>query len=146
MKTVLIAIFLVLITSNSTLAQKIFVSVGIEKTVFQNQVTADFSFETKRGIGMGVFYQMGVSLPGSTNELTSQQSIYGGIVQLPLAKSNKLALYGNLRIGFVDKNYLVAIPSIETRVTLGKRTGVSFGSSFRQGYPAFSLKTFIKLF
>jgi hypothetical protein len=68
------------------------------------------------------------------------------LMQAPIAKSERLAFLVNLRAGFVNEKFLVIVPSVETRVHISSRIGVTVGTGLRMGYPSLSVKTFIKLF
>jgi hypothetical protein len=126
-------------------AQSFTVSAGLEKTVASTESQFMFGYQTKKQWVMGTFYQHNFSQ--FTNEgLTDNYFWYGAFVGWPLAKSEKLSFYALLRSGLMERQFVVIVPSLETNIKVSKRLAVGVTSSFRKGYPAFSIKTQIHLF
>jgi hypothetical protein len=148
MKT-LIAIILVLILvliMVEASAQKLFLQTGVEKTVAGYEYVGSLSYETKRMWALGSFYQTGLTRNNPEGILAPKNNFYVMLMQAPIAKSERLAFLVNLRAGFVNEKFLVIVPSVETRVHISSRIGVTVGTGLRMGYPSLSVKTFIKLF
>ena len=141
--------FSILILSISSLgasAQQLIFQSGVEKTVAGFEYGASISYETKGMWALGSFYQTGISRNNAEGRLEQKSLFYGAIFQAPIAKSDRLAFLFNLRTGFINEKFFVVVPSLETRVHVNKRIGVSVGTALRMGFPSFSAKVFIKLF
>jgi hypothetical protein len=124
-------------------AQELVIAILAESTVAGPQYGGALGFEFKSKIGIGAVWQTELS---TESENTNPHQLYGGYVQVPISKSEKLALLANMRIGFSDEKYLVVIPGIETRLSVTKRLGVAFGMGMRMNYPAISGKIFTTIF
>jgi hypothetical protein len=127
-------------------AQQVVTQAGIEKTVARLEYGVSVSYETKRLWALGSFYQTNLNLNHAEGTLTEKNFFYGILLQAPIAKSERLAFLLNLRSGFINDKFFVVVPSLETRVHVSNRVGVSIGTALRMGYPALSAKVFLKLF
>lgn len=144
MKTFIISLLLLIAMEAS--AQKLMMQTGVEKTVAGFEYGAYLSYETKRMWALGSFYQTGLTRNNPEGKLAPKNIFYGMLIQAPIAKSERLAFLFNLRTGFVNEKFLVIVPSVETRVHVSSRLGISIGTGLRMGYPSLSAKAFIKLF
>jgi hypothetical protein len=124
-------------------AQELVAALQAETTVAGPQYGGTLAFELKNRIGIGAMWQTELS---KGSDATISHRLYGGYIQLPIAKSEKLALLANLRVGLSDEKYLVVIPGLETRLSITKRTGIAFGMGMRMNYPAVSGKIYTTIF
>ncbi len=126
-------------------AQTLVLSTGIEKTVADTESQLMMGYQSKKQWAIGTFYQN--SLNKFINENNRDQSFwYGAFTTLSIAKSDKISFYAMARIGLIDEQFIVVVPSLETKIKISKCFSVGVASSYRQGYPAFSIKTQISLF
>ncbi|WKZ61616.1 MAG: hypothetical protein QY309_08990 [Cyclobacteriaceae bacterium] len=127
-------------------AQQVVLQSGIEKTVSNIEYTARVGFELKSLFGIGGFYQAGLQRGTESNSLNRVNPFFGGFLQVPVAKSERLAFLINVRAGIVNENFFAVVPGVETRVHLSPRVGFSFGSALRHGHASFSTRLFLKMF
>lgn len=144
MKAILIILSTVLYLSAG--AQNMVLQSGAEKTVAGIQLYTSASAESKTLWALGMFYQAGVGRYGPEQNASIAKPFYGILLQVPLIRSERIALLANLRSGFVDEKFFIITPSLETRIKLSARTGLSVGSGFRMGQPSLQAKAFIKIF
>ena|SRR5688572_10638585 len=127
-----------------TSGQHIVTSLGVERTVGGNQYGASMIYEGKKNWAIGSFFQAGI---GKTDDETSLKNpFYGMVLQFPIAKSQKISVVGTIRTGFINNNFFAMAPALETRIKLGRNTGLIFAAGFRMGYPAMSARLFVRLF
>lgn len=144
MKAVLIT--LVLLVPIALSAQDVVFQSGVEKTVVNAEYAASLGFELKSLWGLGGFYQAGLQRNSETNSLAPVDPFFGGFLQVPVAKSERLAFLIHVRAGIVNDHFFAVVPGVETRVHLSPRTGFSVGSALRHGHPSFSARFFLKMF
>lgn len=142
MKTLLI----ILVFSTSVIkAQTLVLSTGIEKTVADTEAQFMMGYQSKKQWTIGSFYQN--SLNQFNNESNREQSYwYGAFTTLSIAKSEKISFYAMVRAGLLNEQFAVIVPSLETKIKVSKWFSVGVASSYRQGHPAFSIKTQFSLF
>lgn len=144
MKAIIFA--LVFIAPLTLSAQDVVFRSGVEKTVANVEYVASLGFELKSLWGIGGFYQAGLQKNSETNSLAPVDPFFGGFLQVPVAKSERLAFLINVRAGIVNDHFFAVVPGVETRVHLSPRTGFSIGSGLRHGHPSFSACLFLKMF
>lgn len=143
MKKVLsIVSVILLLTTVSAKAQGILLFPQTEKTVAGYQYGAALLAENKKLWGIGAFYQAGINSQG---EMQPKDPFYGVMISAPVMKTDKVSFFGTLRAGFVNEDYAVVVPGLETRLSVTNRIGASFGMGLRMGYPSVSGKLFIKI-
>jgi hypothetical protein len=135
-----IVLLLVLVMTGSIAkAQKLHLSVGVEKTAPRCLYGAGLTFEFKGKWGIGTFYQQ--SIPNTPKENpSSKDAFYGVLFQVPLAKTERIDFFATARFGMVNENFFVFVPGLETRIKTWNKLSTVFGMGDRVGYPAISLK------
>ncbi|GCC53274.1 hypothetical protein SanaruYs_35170 [Chryseotalea sanaruensis] len=142
MKTLII---ILLFSASIIQAQTLVLSTGVEKTVANTESQFMMGYQSKKQRSIGTFYQNNVNRFISENN-PKQSYWYGVFTALPIAKSEKISVYAMLRAGLMDEQFVVIVPSLETKIKVSKWLAVGVASSYRQGYPAFSFKTQFSLF
>lgn len=138
-------LIILLVSATAIQAQTLVLSTGVEKTVANIESQFMMGYQSKKQWTIGTFYQN--SLNTLTNESNRSQSYwYGVFTTLSIAKSEKISFYALLRTGLRDEQFIVIVPSLETKIEVAKWFSVGVASSYRQGYPAFSIKTQFSLF
>jgi hypothetical protein len=127
-------------------AQQVVLQSGIEKTISNVEYNARIGFELKSLFGIGGFYQAGLQRSTESNSLNRVNPFFGGFLQMPVAKSERIAFLINVRAGIVNENFFAVVPGVETRVHLSPRVGFSVGSALRHGHASFSTCMFLKMF
>jgi hypothetical protein len=139
-------LFIILLFSASAIqAQTLVLSTGIEKSVADMESQFMMGYQSKKQRSIGTFYQNGINRFISENN-HEQSNWYGVFTALPIAKSEKISVHAMLRTGLMDQQFVVIAPSLETKIKVSKWLAVGVASSYRQGYPAFSIKTQFSLF
>jgi hypothetical protein len=142
MKTLAITTLL-LLTQMICYGQRVSFGLSAEYTVANPQYGAVALCETKKQLGAGIFYQADIKAP---SEGIEKNTFYGIFLQVPLATSDRLSLFGNARAGLVNERFAVVVPGLETRVNLNRHLALAFGMSLRMNYPSVSSKLVWKFF
>jgi hypothetical protein len=142
MKKVLL-IGLLILSYKSLPAQELLFCPLMEKTISENEFGAAITYRSKRLFGIGGFYQG--SIDRNSEKLKVQDPFYGAVVSIAMLKCDRLNFHANTRIGFVNKNFLVVVPGVETEIRLFKAVGLGIGISIRRGFVAVNTSIKIKL-
>jgi hypothetical protein len=143
MKKILILIIVIPVFA---MAQQVVLQTGVEKTVSGMEYTTTLGFELKSLFGVGGFYQAGLQRDSESGSLNPHNPFFGGFLQVPVAKSERLSFLVNVRAGIVNENFFAVVPGVETRVHLSPRTGFTVGTGLRHGHPSLSARLFLKMF
>jgi hypothetical protein len=119
--------------------QSLYFSAGIEKTAVRSLYGGELTYETKGKWGLGLFYQTAF-LQQSKETSDSNDTFYGVLCQVPLAKTQKIDFFATARLGMIDENYFVAVPGLETRIKTWRKLSTVFSMGYRVGYPAIGMK------
>lgn len=119
--------------------QSLYLTAGIEKTAVRSLYGGELTFETKSKWGLGLFYQTAF-LQQSKESRDSNDTFYGVLCKVPLAKTQKIDFFATARLGMVNENYFVAVPGLETRIKTWRKLSTVFSMGYRVGYPAIGLK------
>jgi hypothetical protein len=132
-----IAILILVLSCANAMSQSISTTLSAEKTVRGCGYTGQLGFEFRKPWGIGGFYQL-VSPSNFTEKKKFVDPFYGIYLQAPLMSSQRLLFNFVLRTGFVNKNFLVVTPALETRLHIRQRINLVFGMGLRHGYPSAS--------
>lgn len=132
-----------LMASCAGYSQKLYLSPLLEKTVAGPQYGLSSTFQLKSGWGIGGFYQF--SLQKQTDAVNPSNTYFGLTVNAPLARTEKLNLYGNARMGLVNKQFFVMVPGLETEINIYKHISLSALMSMRMSYPSAGVKINMKI-
>jgi hypothetical protein len=143
MKKIALVIFETLFFVVLANGQRIILVSTIEKTVVGNQYGLQLLLQTKSQWNFGGFYQ--TAWQQTTEGVQTVNPFYGICVNAPLAKSDKINFYFNLRGGVVNQFFLAVAPGLETKLKISKIIGISTLMSIRMSYPSASLKIYITL-
>lgn len=139
--------FLVQLIAGSLQAQGVNFAIGSEKSVGGIHHISALNVESKGKWGVGVFYQAKVDWNYSEEDSNLFRDPYYGItLQAPLAKCEKMSFFVTLRGGLVNKDFVLVVPSLETRIKLFSRFDAVFGMGYRYNYPTASIKVLVNLF
>ena len=97
-------------------SQHLLIAPTIEKTIAGNQYGSQLSFETKGQWNVGGFYQ--TSWQQTTEGIKFINPFYGITINAPLAKSERINFYVNVRAGVVNQRFLVVAPELETKLII----------------------------
>lgn len=139
-RTILTMLFV--ITSVSGIAQDLILGALGEYTVSGPEVGAVVMYESRKAMGIGVFYQQGTS----EKEQGFQSTFYGALIQVPLVNAERILFSGILRGGMINREFFFVTPSLETKLNVRKKWALVFGMGVRKGYPSLSGKIVHKLF
>ena len=119
--------------------QTLHASFGLEKTAKRALYGGTLMVENRKKFGVGIAYQASIMNKGSENVKLSD-IFYGAAIQAPIAKSEKIDFFATVRVGFVNQNFLVALPGLETRIKTWRYLSTIFSMGYRVGYPSVGLK------
>ena len=125
--------------------QTVLASVGVEKTAKRALYGGTLMFEHRSKVAIGAAYQACISNESYDGKKLSD-IFYGVAFQAPIAKSNKIDFFGTVRLGFVNENFFVALPGLETRIKTWRNLSTIFCMGYRVGYPSVGLKLSHPLF
>lgn len=125
--------------------QTVLASVGVEKTVKRALYGGALMFEHRNKVAIGAAYQAGISNESSDGKKLSDV-FYGIAFQAPIAKSNTIDFFGTVRLGFVNEDFFVALPGLETRIKTWRNLSTIFCMGYRVGYPSVGLRLSHPLF
>ncbi len=143
------SLFIALLTLFGTqlYSQNLSFSSGLETTVAGTELHLSSGYNTKKNWGMGAFHQSKLANKSLESGNTKpNDDWYGLYINAPIANTKKINVFFQIRTGINENKFIVVVPSIETNLNLTKIISLSFGSSFRYSYPAFSFKTNIRPF
>ena len=132
-----IAILILVLSGSTAMCQSISTTLSAEKTVRGCGYTGHLGFEFRKPWAIGGFYQM-VSPSNFSEKKKLVDPFYGVYLQAPLMASQRLLFSFVLRTGFVNRNFLIVTPALETRLLIRQRINLVFGMGLRHGYPSAS--------
>ena len=142
---VCLTVIIIALISSIAKGQNVQFSAGIEKTATRCLYGAGLTLESKGKWGVGGFYQAGI-INNSKESLKVNDAFYGLLVQIPIAKSQKIDVFATARMGMVNENFFVFVPGLETRIKTWRRLSTTFGMGYRVGYPSIGMKVSHPLF
>ena len=134
----------IIFSTHSANGQMFNTGIGAEKTIAGIQYSSSMLYRTGREWGWGIFFQSGLS--GKTAKMEVTDQFYGIQLSAPIVKSSGILFFFDIRSGFVNRDFLVIVPGIETVIRLNERTRISFGSCIRMQHLAASAKVYYKIF
>lgn len=127
-------ITLLLLIANTTQAQVLEASVTVEQNIMGFQKGIAINAAVFKNIRLGYFYQATERL--SFENDANNYPFHGLSASLPIKRCEGLAVWGGLKSGFVNGNYLIVTPEIVTSFQLSKIFGLGLSMSYRAGHPA----------
>ncbi len=142
-----ILFFFLLMACLNTQAQRLIIGAGMERTVAGTEIMGSLGYQNSGQWTVGGFYQQDMALPRlENNKSLSTASWYGVFANIPLAKSEKITYSVQLRVGLAEQKYVQVVPSLETKIKITNWLAAGTGCSYRQGYAAFMVRTYVQLF
>ncbi|MEP1094103.1 MAG: hypothetical protein ABJG78_03285 [Cyclobacteriaceae bacterium] len=125
-------ISILLVGSHLTVAQTISGQAFAEQTVMGFQKGYGLRYQTSKGLGIGVLFQSNGKLSMETAD--GNYPFYGIETILPITSCNNMRFFISPKIGFVNQDFLVLIPQVETeiKVTNSLSVGITTGLRARQ--------------
>lgn len=120
-------------------SQNLHVAVGVEKTARRALYGGALMLENRKKFAIGVAYQANI-LNEAKKEIRLSDIFYGVAFHAPIAKTEKIDFFATLRVGFVNENFLVALPGLETRIKTWRNLSTIFCMGYRVGYPSLGVK------
>ena len=142
MKKYFIALIL-LFGSTFMFGQNISGQAFVEQTVMGFQKGYGLRFQTAKGLGVGILFQSNGKL--SNESSGSNYPFYGIETIVPLAKCNNMRFFLSPKLGFVNKNFLVLIPQVETEIKLTKNLSLGVTAGLRARESSTGAKVIIHL-
>lgn len=140
MKKSIAVLIIALASIQVAFSQQVFVATSLEKVINGIEYGTGIYYKNRAAFSCGVFYQ--TSFAGKTESYRSINPFYGLRASAPLAKSDRLTFSANVRVGFVNKNFLICAPGLETDIRLLRKVSLGVGMSVRKG--AMSANTNLK--
>lgn len=138
-KLQLLGISLILVLSSKIHAQSVDITNYLQETVMGVQQGYEAKLVTKKGFGLGSFYQSGNGIFfGEKN--TAAYPFYGASVQVPFNQDCRVRVYGELKTGFANQKYLVVTPELTTQYRIISHVRLAVSAGYRAQEPALSAK------
>jgi hypothetical protein len=144
MRKILFLIMVLMAGSTTLYSQHVIISTGSEWTVGGFEAVVMSGYQTSGKWCYGLFYQK--TFRSTVDATANKDVISGGYVQVPIVRCEKIDFLLTQRIGFINRNYLIYIPGLETRLRLSNRLSFSTGLAIRKTYPSLSGKITIEIF
>ena len=124
------------------LAQQVVACPMVEKTINSYQYGGSVSWEVSSQWRFGGFCQTSSS---KQEKIRPSNCFWGMTVSAPIVKAYRITFYSNLRIGIVNKYFLVVCPAVITELKISKLFNIGVGMSIRNGYLSAQTSMNIKL-
>lgn len=132
---IILTVFLLFVLGIRTAkSQSLSASVIAEENVMGFQSGAEVTLESKNQFGIGVFHQ---SSEIASFESKGNNYPFSGItMQAPLTKCGPIRLLGRVKAGWVNNQFLIVVPQLETQLILTKFLNLGLNMGYRAGYAA----------
>ena len=137
-----IVTFALMMVAHFASSQQVYIAPSVEKTITGVEYGSGIYYRNRAAFTCGIFYQTGIEPKAETFQRVNP--FYGVGASVPLVKCDRMIFNANTRVGFVNKNFLVCVPGLETEIKLFKKISFSVGMSMRRG--AVSANTSLKCF
>ncbi len=142
-KKLVLLLLLSIASVSGIIAQCITIEPFYEKNIFGKQYGGILSWEFKKGIQIGGFYQFSLD---RSKDLPVNYEFTGLYVDLPVYSAERLSLSASIRGGIANNRFIIIVPGIETTYQIMKSFYVASVASIRAGEPAISVKAIFKIF
>ena len=140
----LIAVILASWFLSSIDAQTLSLETFVEESRIGMQKGYAIHYMNKAGWGIGTVFQ---SSKAFTTESNSDAYPFVGIeARVPIQYCNRLRLQFTPSIGFVNRNFLVFLPELQTEYLITDALGIGLGTGIRVREAAISFKVFFQPF
>lgn len=124
-------------------AQYITVEPYYENNIFGNQYGCILSWEFKRDIQIGGFYQFSLD---RSKDIPVKYEFTGLYFDIPVYRAGRLSLSASFRSGIANDRFIIIVPGIETTFQIMKNFWVASVVSFRASKPSVGLKAVFKMY
>lgn len=104
---------------------------GTRAGIFTSQ---EIGTETQKGWGLAVYHEQRNSWMIDERVASNTYNTYGFSVQAPVFHIGKVQALANLKVGKVNKYFVVAQPTVEARVALPYKFAISAEAGYRFGH------------
>lgn len=111
----------------------------LQNTVMGLQKGIGLRVQTNKGLGLGMVYQS--NLYSNGERLNENYAFYGIEMIIPLTKCGNMRFFLTPKAGFVNEDFFVLIPEVETEIKITNR----FSAAITAGIRARESSTGIKL-
>lgn len=139
MKKLLIICTLILGASLTGSAQTLTGQAYLQNTVMGLQKGFGLRVQTNKGLGIGLVHQL--NLKSTKEGVDEKYPFYGIETIVPLTKCGNMRFFLTPKAGFVNEDFFVLIPEVETEIKITER----FSAAITAGIRARESSTGIKL-
>ena len=125
------------------IAQKISTQTFVQQTVMGLQKGYGLRAQTNKGWGVGVLFQSNGKLSLENSE--GNYPFIGLETLIPLTKCGNVSFFLTPKVGFVNTNYFVIIPEVETSIKINKRFSTAITAGMRSRESSVGAKLIINL-
>lgn len=135
--------FMLLVLGTKASAQRIHFIGFVEQNIIAVQKGVSITSAVGDRIQVGYFFQATHQL--SFEQKQSNYPFHGLDLQFRVKNCNSLTLWGGLKTGLVNGQYLAVVPQLNTQVSLTRWLGLGINASYRAGHPALGTSVSFKL-
>ena len=144
MKRIVVDITLLLASTTFLMSQELSIETFVQKSVLGAQKGYGLYYLNSSGWGLGTVFQSSNGVNAETSG--TNYPFYGVEARVPIQNCNRLRLQFASKIGFVNKDFLVILPEIQTEYLVTKNLGLGIGAGIRVREAAISFKVFFQPF
>jgi hypothetical protein len=124
-------------------AQGVQSSLSIQKTVLGLQKGIEAGYVNSKGWGLITFHQS--ALNSQNEKLGNSYNFNGLMFQAPIKQCADISVYGQLKLGIVNKNFIIIIPQLEFQMKVFNKVSLGINSSYRMAQAAIGTRLIIDL-
>lgn len=136
-------IYMTVLGLNSSSAQTTSIQAFAQQTVMGFQKGYGLRYQTARGLGIGILFQSNGKL--SAESVGNNYPFYGTEAIIPLAKCTTIQFLFTPKVGFVNRNFLVFIPEVETEINVNKLLSIGITTGIRARKSSAGVKAILHL-
>ncbi|WP_424963646.1 hypothetical protein [Ekhidna sp.] len=143
MKKLLIIFVLLVGASFSGFAQTLTGQTYLQNTVMGLQKGFGLRIQTNKGLGVGLVHQS--NLRSTKEGLNEKYPFYGIETVVPLTKCGNMRFFLTPKAGFVNEDFFVLIPEVETEIKITDTFSAAITAGIRARESATGIKLLIHL-
>ncbi len=143
MKKLLILSILLIGATFSSSAQTLSGQAYLQNTVMGLQKGFGLRIQTNKGLGIGLVHQS--NLKSTKEGLDEKYPFYGIETMIPLTKCGNMRFFFTPKAGFVNEDFFVLIPEVETEIKITERFSAAITAGIRARESSTGVKLLIHL-
>ncbi|WP_425390703.1 hypothetical protein [Ekhidna sp.] len=143
MKKLIIISVLLIGAKFSATAQTLTGNAFLQNTVMGLQKGFGLRAQTEKGLGLGMIFQS--NLKSTKEGLDEKYPFYGVETVIPVTKCGNMRLFLTPKAGFVNEDYFILIPEVETEIRITDMFSAAITAGIRARESATGVKLLVHL-